>query len=79
MRFAPNAMNRAVHVPMGGVGDAAVPLSAILDVTVDRAFVTNIVNLRHATGRFRFRCYGAAAFAERIRAAVAAHRAATAG
>jgi hypothetical protein len=68
LTFAPNAMNRAVQT---GSLDLAVPLSAILDVSVQQSFVTNIVVVRTPQSVLKIRCYGAKTFAQQIRDAAA--------
>jgi hypothetical protein len=68
LAFAPNTMNRAVQT---GSLDLAVPLSAILDVSVQRSFVTNIVEIRTPQSVLKIRCYGANTFAQQIRDAAA--------
>jgi hypothetical protein len=68
LTFAPNAMNRAVQT---GSLDLAVPLSAILDVSVQQSFVTNIVVVRTSQSVLKIRCYGAKTFAQQIRDAAA--------
>ena len=66
--FAPNGVNRAVN---SGTLEAAVDLKLIERVDVVRALVTNIVDVHHAGGLLRLRCFGAKRFAGAIRAAAA--------
>jgi hypothetical protein len=69
LRFAPNALNKAVHVG----GDALVfdiSLVRVTAVRVKKAFVTNIVEVDTPDGTYSLRCWGAQGFAEAIDAAV---------
>lgn len=63
--FRPNAMNRFFHE-----GDVSfkVPLADITSLTDQFGLVTRIVVVKPRKGaEFKFRCYGAAEFAQRIR------------
>jgi hypothetical protein len=73
LRFAPNALNKAVHV--GGSGlTFDVPLTQVVAVRLRKAFVTNIVDVQTPTGTYSLRCWGAQAFAQAIDAALRAAR-----
>ncbi len=65
--FSPNAANRLVHY---GDPSFTIPLAAIRQIDVEPGFFTKIVAVKWAGGVTRFRCYGAAKFADQIRAAV---------
>lgn len=70
--FGPNAMNSAAHA-----ADTSrdVDLARVVDVRDRFGWLTRIVDVRSDDGSvFTFRCFGARAFAEKIRAAVAARR-----
>ncbi len=62
--FAPNALNRKLHEGDTGF---AVPLQAIASVAVEPGFVTKIIAIATAERVYRIRCFGAEAFAGRIR------------
>lgn len=73
LSFAPNALNTSAHT---GTTSWAVPLARITEVADRFGWVTRIVDVRTDDGAiFTFRCFGARAFAEAIRRAVASHRA----
>lgn len=65
--FSPNVVNRLVHV---GGPSLTIPLSAIRRIDVEPGFFTKIIAVTWAGGVTRFRCYGAARFADQIRATV---------
>ena len=65
IRFAPNAMNRAVHAN-GGTLQWAIPLNAIMAVRLRKAFVTNIIDIETDGGVLSLRCWRAQAFADDI-------------
>lgn len=65
IRFAPNAMNRAVHAN-GGTLQWAVPLNAIVAVHLRKAFVTNIIDIETDGGVLSLRCWRAQAFADDV-------------
>ncbi len=67
LTFAPNAMNRMVQ---SGTLDVTVPLEAITSVHVTKATITNIVVVGLGYQVLKVRCYGAAALAQAIEAAV---------
>jgi hypothetical protein len=67
LSFAPNAVNRLAHA---GDSSFAIPLSAIGQVDVEPGFYTKIIAVTWTGGVTRLRCYGAAAFADQIRALV---------
>jgi hypothetical protein len=74
LRFAPNAVNKAVHV--GGEGLVfEIPLGRVTGVRVRKAFVTNIVDVETPEGTYSLRCWGAQGFAEAIDTAVRGVRA----
>lgn len=74
--FAPNAMNVAAH---DRDTSASVSLARVVDVADRFGWVTRIVDVRADTGEiFTFRCFGAKAFAEKIRQSIAERRSATA-
>lgn len=62
--FRPNALNLAVHA-----GDYSVEilLSDVSDVQVRFGFVTKIIDIVTDHGKLSIRCYGAEAFAAKIR------------
>jgi hypothetical protein len=66
LTFAPNAANRAVHAQLSEV---SVELNAIRSVTLLPGLVTKIILVETDDRSVRFRCFGAASVAERIRAA----------
>jgi len=68
LRFAPNAANRVVH---SGDPSFTINLSAIQQVDVEPGVVTKIIAVTWTGGVARFRCYGAAQFADQIRATAA--------
>ena len=73
LHFAPNAMNVAAH---DRDTSSAVPLAHVVEVSDRFGWVTRIVDVRTDTGEtFTFRCFGAKAFADTIRQAVASRRA----
>ena len=65
--FSPNIANRLVHY---GDPSVTIPLSAIRQIDVEPGLLTKIIAVRWTGGVTRFRCYGAAKFADQIRAAV---------
>ena len=65
--FSPNAVNRLAHA---GDTSFTIPLSAIRRIDVEPAFFTKIIAVTWTGGVARFRCYGAAGFADQIRATV---------
>ncbi|HEY2264608.1 MAG TPA: hypothetical protein VGI96_18440 [Streptosporangiaceae bacterium] len=65
LRFAPNAVNRLVHF---GDPSFTIALSTIRHIEVESGFVTKIIAVTWAGGTTRFRCFGAARFADQIRA-----------
>lgn len=65
LRFAPNAVNRLAHF---GDPSFTIPLSAIRHIEVEPGVVTKIIAVTWASGTTRFRCFGAARFADQIRA-----------
>ena len=71
IRFSPNALNTAVQT---GNLSREVLLTAVTDVAWRLGILTGIIEISHDGGRFTFRCYGAKAFASRIKAAAAARR-----
>jgi hypothetical protein len=56
IRFAPNAMNKALHV---GLEPVHIPLAGVTSVHREFGWLTGIVVVKHAGGEFRFRCFGA--------------------
>ena len=64
LRFAPNAVNRRLHF---GDPSFTIPLSAIKHIDVEPGLVTKIIAVTWTGGVTRFRCYGAARFADHIR------------
>jgi hypothetical protein len=62
--FGPNAMNDAVHKDDTSF---AIPLRDISAVAVEPGFLTNIIAMQTPERVYRIRCFGAQAFAERIR------------
>lgn len=72
LSFGPNALNAAVHE---GDVSHAVELAWVVSVTERFGWLTRIVDVRTYDGEtFTFRCFGARAFADRIRRAVEAAR-----
>jgi hypothetical protein len=65
LAFSPNAVNRLVHA---GDPSFTIPLSAVSRVDVEPGFFTKIIAVTWTGGVTRFRCYGAARFADQIRA-----------
>jgi hypothetical protein len=65
--FSPNVANRLVHY---GDPSFTIPLSAIRQIDVEPGFFTKIIAVTWTGGVTRFRCYGAARFADQIRATV---------
>lgn len=66
--FTQNSLNKLLHADDYSL---VLPLSAITDVRMKKAFFTNIIELDTAGGTFCIRCYGAAKFADAIRAQAA--------
>jgi hypothetical protein len=54
--FAPNGLNRALHEDLEAID---VPAGDIKTVRHEFGWFTGIVVVTHASGEFRFRCYGA--------------------
>lgn len=70
--FSPNSMNAAAHDRDTSAG---VSLERVVDVTDRFGWVTRIIDVRTDTGElFTFRCFGARAFADTVRQAVASRR-----
>lgn len=69
LTFAPNAANRAVHTQLPEV---SVELNAIRSVTLLPGLITKIIFVEADDQSVRFRCFGAASVAERIREAARA-------
>jgi hypothetical protein len=67
LSWVPNAANRAVHKQLPD--EVAVELKAVRSVTLLPALVTKIVLVETDDQSVRFRCYGAASVAERLRKA----------
>ena len=65
--FAPNVINRAVHV---GLEPIHVPAKDIRAVRHEFGWFTGIVVVEHMHGEFRFRCYGAKRFAATMAASL---------
>jgi hypothetical protein len=66
--FSPNGVNRLVHY---GDPSFTIPLSAITQIDVEPGFFTRIIAVTWTGGGVtRFRCYGAAKFADQVRTAV---------
>ena len=73
LSFSPNGMNTAAH---DRDTSAVVALDRVVDIADRFGWVTGIVDVRTDTGEvMTFRCFGAKAFAEKIREAVASRRA----
>ncbi len=68
LRFAPNAVNLGLH---DRGPSATIPLHAVRAVSVEPGFLTKIVAVTTTDGVARFRCYGAARFADQVRRAAA--------
>lgn len=66
--FAPNAANRLVHV---GDPSFTIPLATVRQVEVEPGVLTKIIAVTWTGGVTRFRCYGAARFADLVRATAA--------
>lgn len=66
--FAPNSINRLVN---SGELDIALELQDVLEVQVERALFTNIVQIHTAAATVKLRCYGAENFAELVSQQVA--------
>jgi hypothetical protein len=66
LTFAPNAANRAVHKQLP---ELSVDLNAIRSVTLLPGLVTKIILVETDDQSVRFRCYGAASVAGRLREA----------
>ncbi|MBM7831647.1 hypothetical protein JOE59_002352 [Agromyces cerinus] len=64
--FSPNGVNRFMQ---SGELDVSIPLAQITDVTVLWGFFTKIVAVTTPESVLKVRCYGAARFAQEIRAA----------
>jgi hypothetical protein len=73
LSFAPNALNRAVHV---SVASTTIPLGSVARASDRFGWFTRIIDVVQTDGSvFTFRCYGAKAFGEKIRAAAEALKA----
>lgn len=72
LQFHPNDLNKLTHAPLGGVSDARVDLCDVQLIKVGNELVTKAVTILHTGGGLTFRCYGALAFAEKIRQAAVA-------
>ncbi len=66
LRFAPNAVNRAIQT---GTLDVVVPLADVVAVRYTPALVSSIVAIETRGYVFKVRCFGAKAFADAIEAA----------
>lgn len=66
LQFCPNAMNLNVH-RAGSIGTVVVPISNLTTVATKFGMVTGIVKVSSGTEHLVFRCYGAKAFAQKIR------------
>jgi hypothetical protein len=64
LSFEPNAMNRLAQT---GELSVVVPLYEIKGVTLQNAFLTNIIVIRTKKSTLRLRCFGAADFMQKIR------------
>lgn len=72
IHFGPNAVNAAAHA---GDTSQSIPLAHVADVQDRFGWLTRIVDVHADDGSvFTFRCFGAPAFAAKIRHAVAACR-----
>jgi hypothetical protein len=69
LTFTPNAANRAVHTQLPEV---SVELDAIRSVTLLPGLITQIILVETDDRSVRFRCFGAASVAERLREAARA-------
>lgn len=56
LSFVPNGMNTAFHT---GLQEVHIPMVSIRSVKRVFGWVTGIVVVTHASGEFRFRCFGA--------------------
>jgi hypothetical protein len=65
LQFAPNAANRLVHA---GDTSFTIPLPAVRQVDVEPGVLTKIIAVTWTGGVTRVRCFGAARFADQIRA-----------
>jgi hypothetical protein len=68
LSFHPNAANRVMN---RGTLDIMIPLAMVASVEVLPAFFTKIVAIRAGGSLIRLRCYGAPAFPDLLRRAVA--------
>ena len=66
--FEANGLNRMLQE---NIAPVRIPLSSIDAVELEGGWVTKIVAVSHQGGVFRFRCFGARAVAEDLRAALA--------
>ncbi|MCG7537035.1 hypothetical protein [Pseudoalteromonas sp. OOF1S-7] len=57
--FSPNLINMICH---NGDDSLAIPLSHIIDVSLESGFLTKIILLTTPYGLFRLRCFGAKSF-----------------
>lgn len=74
LAFSPNGLNAAAHAEDTS---ATVRLDDVVNVTDRFGWLTRIVDVRTDTGdTFTFRCFGAKAFADKIRRAVSERQAA---
>jgi hypothetical protein len=69
LRFAANALNKAVHVSGEGL-KFDIPLTQIVAVRLRKAFVTHIVDVDTPDGTYSMRCWGAQGFAAAVDTAV---------
>ncbi|TPG21523.1 hypothetical protein EAH87_03345 [Sphingomonas koreensis] len=65
LRFQPNQMNVNLHEKPAGL-EVEVPLSEILDLRLRRGLITNIIDVRSATGLLSIRCFRASSFRAQI-------------
>ena len=64
LTFSPNAINRAVHT---GDYSLSIPLADILELAPEFGVLSGIVRIATRSGTMRLRCFGAKAFARRIK------------
>ncbi len=60
--FTPNALNRAIHERVQVI---TIPASNIISIRRRFGWLSGIVEVRHDSGLFEFRCFGAKALVER--------------
>jgi hypothetical protein len=68
LSFSPNDFNRALHAHPDEL-DIEMPLESIIELSVQRRLITDMITVRFATGDLKIRCFKARSFIAAIEVA----------